>query len=273
LLEGFVKIDLGNRVLTQQAKLAAMSNRIQMEIKTLQSMEALSKLGVSFEGKVEKKLKEKCLEAVEYGWMTAKEVCREVYPLLVGGSLEDKRAVKSVSMCLMRLSDSKREKLVNCDRNGKEYRYRILPNGIKKLFFYREERARIERKKLLRESIESIVKLNEELVPEIEKARTCHSDALAILENTYQSRYFQSKYGGIVIGLTRQIIAFQQAMIKDDYDLRITALKQSTDYLLQLCEFEVQMTEALLIAYEEQKWLKSQIAQRDRELEGIQGKT
>lgn len=273
LFLGLLEIQLGKEFPVEKAKWLEINGRVQKEIETLLWEHAWAKLGVSSEVKCEKTMREKCLEAVKYWWKTAKEVCHEVHPELVEGSLDWKRSVRAVSMCLMRLSKERSEKLVKCDKSRREYRYVTTLHGFGKLLRYREERKEAERKKLLHGLMENVVKSNESLLPEFEAMQECHSSALMVLENAEQSQYSQQRYGRIICMLVRQIVACQRALIEDDDDVRVKAIEQSTGALLQLLRSEVEAIELWIFGREHQKLLKNQLEQKEGEIKELQERT
>jgi hypothetical protein len=239
-----LEIELDERVL-QKVKLVRISETINSKIQDLLLSDAMSKLGIPPIERIEKTTREKCLEAIQYRSRTAREVCRQIYPRLAVGSLEEERATKVVSMCLMRLATDKSEKLAWRIKIRGEYVYSILPSGERKLRFLRKKREMAASEKLQRVRMENIAEKNEELICEIENMRYYNSETLTKFENAALAIYFQQLYGGINDILARQIVALQRVMMKDDEELRITALKQSTDCLLELCAREVKLSNSL----------------------------
>ena len=267
--ERFLEVQLSGSVPVQKAKLELMSRKIREEVNNLIWEDLQVRFGGSSGDQCEKTLREKCLEAAYFSWKTAKEVCRDVNPGLVEGSSDWNRALKSVSMCLLRLSRNRSEKLMDCDRSGRKNKYRTVPKGRKRLWFYKTVRVRARRSKALHGRMEKIVKMNEEFIPEIEAMQTCQSAALQLVENADQSKAFQHRYGRITGLLASRLALALRTMIEDDDDLRVATLRQGVDALLQLSGLEAEMTDFWQWVREEQKELERQLREKNREIEEL----
>jgi hypothetical protein len=257
------EMEFDMQVARQKEKLVEMSANINRELAAL-----VATKGCFIQiGRGEKTLKERYLEAVSCGWRTVKEVCIQVHPGITEGSSEKERAMKSTSMFLMRLCNSS---LVRRRLGKTGFEYILSVKGLRSLLFYDrmkwDEAVRTERKRILHDQMEKCVKLNNEIVPEIEQMHTCNTEIMKKLEYVAAAVAVYQTYGKIVREFTLQIIELQRAIVNGGDDSHINALVQSSLSLLKLGKVEMDMHDVWRTILGEQKQLKDLLREADLEL-------
>jgi hypothetical protein len=150
------------------------------------------------------------------------------------------------------------------------FEYILSAKGLRSLLFYdrmmRDEAVRTERKRIQHDQMEKIVKLNDEIVPEIMQMRTHNAEIMKKLDDNAAAVAVHQIGDMIVREFTLQIIELQRAIIDGDDDSRIHTLVQSTKLLLRLGEVEMAMSGEWQNILEAQKQSRDMMREADVKL-------
>jgi hypothetical protein len=269
-----------NYVGTQRDKIVEICKKIFDELELLQFMLAGSLAGFSLGGEVEKTKNEKVLSVLlRLGLSSVREVCICIYPWAEMVSEDRKRALKSVSMCLLRLCGKKRqragavseEKLVWRFKTRKGLMYDINNEGRRKLEFYQQNRIRAGNNKILHKQMQKILALAETLVPEIEAMLKHNVQAAENLVYKVILEWLCKSSNTTVMSLTRQVVADQKEIIEGENYSRVDTFIQSMKKVIESATFAISASNYLLTACGVQKIVLEnnerirQIEKEDRE--------
>lgn len=197
---------------------------------------------------------EKCLEALcGLGWATPKQVYECLHPSVGSYSSEKKRqAMKAVSMNLLRLADPKRHLVVRRE-TGKTYAYLIALEGVKRLLYYRSERARERAERGRKAWRQELIKwwnekfgAFEKLVAVTAKMWENNTELLKRLGSGLMAEYLRSGDGRNVEKLSRRVIALHRTPNSDDLTPQIEALSESARSLLEIGREQAALSERLI---------------------------
>ncbi len=259
--------EFNDNVTHQKQKIKEKIDNIREEICILQMLRSFSARGVTFGENSEKTHKEKILKAVSICWLTVRQVCFVVYPCWENmGSREKELKLKSTRMNLLRLSGGKgkrgrpKGKLVQCEKTIDGLKYFITLEGYYRHQFLREERVRAGNNKAFNEQMKKILKPTEELVLEIELMQTYNAKAIKKLPFSAVGSYLYRTSSATIRTLALQLVADRKEIIENQNDLRIDSFVQGTKSLLELGAAEICVSDNLLVAHEEQKFVEDQKA-------------
>lgn len=257
--------EFDGKVANQKKRIEEKTNSIQAEIIELAIMRILS-ASSAFGKESEKSLREKVLEAVATTWLTAKEVCVQIYPWETLSISERKRVLKATRMCLLRLCRGKRKyglrkgKYVGGIELKGGIKYRCNIEGLKKLFLMREQQVKAENNEVLNEKMNEIMKLAEELVSEVGEMQRLNAQAakkpsyLALAVDFFETSNAMDKT------FAAQIVELQREIIQSGNDSRIITFIRGIKRLLEFGAYEVSLAYNLFLVRETQKIAEDQNA-------------